>query len=166
MSIKIRQVTPKDIYDIVRIEQIIEGEHAVTQKTLLNRLAMFPDGFRVADYKKKKIVGYIESCIWNQTPSFSTFSDIRNFSKHHQPNGTILFIIFIGVASNFQKMGIGSSLLSEMKALSKRYEIKKIQLVSKQNYVHSFYQKNDFCIVKQLPHYLPNDPGVLMEYNG
>jgi len=164
MILDICPATHDDISYIHRIEQFIESHYPANRQTLINRLEMFPDGFLIAKYDHQ-LIGYIESCIWNEE-SFSTYQDICQFSNFHNSNGMILFVIFIGVDKQYQKMGVGSLLLDALKVrIKKRYpHIKKVNLVSKQKYVNNFYRKNDFQKIKRLPDYTFEYPGVLMEY--
>jgi ribosomal-protein-alanine N-acetyltransferase len=164
MAFDIGPAKHDNISDILRIEQSIEHDYPANRHILINRLEMFPDGFLVAN-NDGQVIGYIESCIWHDH-SFSKYQDICHFSKLHNLNGSILFVVFIGVDEKVQKNGIGSLLLNElMTRIKKKYpHIQKIQLVSKEEYVNSFYQKNGFLKIKRLPDYMPEYPGILMEY--
>jgi len=164
MDLDICAATHDDLSDIHRIEKSIESHYPANRQTLKNRLEMFPDGFLIAN-RDSQLIGYIESCIWNEQ-SFSKYQDISRFSKFHNPNGIILFVIFIGVDKLCQKMGVGSLLLNELKIRTKKKypHIQKVNLVSKQQYVNNFYRKNEFKKIKRLPAYTPEYPGILMEY--
>ena len=164
MVFDIDVATHDHISDILYIEKTIESGYPATRQTLADRLDMFPDGFLIIK-KNHQIIGYIETCIW-YVQSFSTYLDICEFSKLHHLNGTILFVIFIGVDERFQKMGVGTLLLNELKIRIKRKypHIKKIHLVSKEQYVNTFYKKNNFHQIKRLPDYMPGYSGMLMEY--
>ncbi|ETR74278.1 MAG: ribosomal-protein-alanine N-acetyltransferase [Candidatus Magnetoglobus multicellularis str. Araruama] len=163
MSLNFRGAKIHDLPDILHIEKSIEVDHAANRHTLVDRLNMFPDGFRVVTTNQTP-VGYIESCVWN-IHSFDRYEEICQFSKFHSRNGTILFIIFVGVAVDFQNMGIGSLLLNDLISIVNKQmpHIQRIQLVSKEQYVDTFYGKNGFTLVKRLPDYLPEYGGVLME---
>jgi len=164
MALDICFATQENISDILRIEQSIESDYPANRQILVDRLEMFPDGFLIAK-NEHQLIGYIESCIWCEN-SFSKYQDICQFSNFHCLNGTILFVIFIGVDKRFQKMGVGSLLIKELKTrIKQKYpHIQRIHLVSKEQYVNAFYRKNGFRIIKQLPDYLPEYTGVLMEY--
>jgi len=164
MTLNIRFATHENISDILRIEHAIEKVYPADRQTLLDRLELFPDGFLIAN-NDHQLIGYIESCIVNEHP-FSTYNDIRQFSNIHDPNGMILFIIFVGVDARFQNLGVGSLLINTLKnRISQLYShIQKIHLVSKEQYVDTFYRKNKFFTIKPLPDYMPSYSGVLMEY--
>jgi len=153
-----------DISDILRIEQSIERDYPASRQTLISRLGMFADGF-LAAFDNHQVIGYIESCIWHEQ-LFSKYQDICHFPKLHKLDGSILFVIFIGVDEKYQKKGVGSLLLNEIKnRIKQQYtHIQKIQLVSKEVYANTFYRKNGFEKIKKLPDYMPDYSGILMEY--
>jgi len=164
MAFDITVATQNNISDILRIETIIERDYPANRETIIARMEMFPDGFLIIN-DGHLLVGYIESCIWHEH-AFSRYADICQFSNLHQLDGTILFVIFIGVDEKFQKMGVGSLLMNELKnRIKRRYpQIQKIHLVSKEHYVNTFYHKNGFQKIRLLPDYLPDYSGILMEY--
>jgi len=164
MPLDICVAAHENIPDILHIEQSIERDYPASRQTLLNRLEMFADGFLIVK-NDHQLIGYIESCIWFEQ-SFSRYQEICQFSDYHHPDGTILFVIFIGVDERFQKRGIGSLLISALKSRIKQQypHIQKIQLVSKEQYVNTFYRKNGLQIIKRLPEYMPEYAGILMAY--
>jgi ribosomal protein S18 acetylase RimI-like enzyme len=164
MNLDICVAAHENIADILHIEQSIERDYPASKQTLLNRLRMFADGFLIVK-NDDQLIGYIESCIWCEQ-SFSRYQDICQFSDFHHPHGPILFVIFIGVDERFQKMGIGSLLITTLKSrIKKQYpHIQKIHLVSKEQYVNTFYRKNGFQKIKRLPQYMPKYAGILMAY--
>jgi ribosomal protein S18 acetylase RimI-like enzyme len=165
MNLEIGVAAQEHFSGILCVEQTIERDYPASRQTLMNRLNMFSDGFLIVKHTHQ-LIGYIESCICFEQ-SFSRYRDICQFSDIHHPEGNILFVIFIGVDERFQKMGVGSFLLSALKSrIKNRYpHIQKIHLVSKEQYVNTFYRKNGFQKIKSLPDYMPEYSGFLMAYH-
>lgn len=153
----------KDIKEIYKIEVGIDHGNAATEDTLINRQAMFGDGFLVVKNKNNKIVGYIESVIWNEK-QFNEFSDISNFPMHFNINGDTLYVIYVAVEQSFRKKKIGTRLLNEIESVARQYGVKKISLVAKDD-LHLFYSKIGFSKVRDLPNFLKGRPckSILME---
>ncbi len=158
----IRNAELKDLESIAHLERKIEGENAATKEVLFERLKMFKDGFYVAE-KNGKILGYIESCLWNKI-NFRTFSEIKDFPKHHNPKGRILYIIFLGVDETQRRKGIGSRLVRTLQEYASEKRLEKVQLVAGEGFLTSFYKNLGFRVVKELPSFLPYSKGTLMEY--
>ncbi|MCW4033549.1 MAG: GNAT family N-acetyltransferase [Candidatus Bathyarchaeota archaeon] len=158
----IRIAENSDIDSIHRLERSLEKCNAATRKTLTERLLMFPDGFYVAE-EGGKICGYIESCLWNNV-SFVKFEEIKDFPKFHDPDGRILYIIFLAVDEKYQRLGVGSKLVRTLQKYASKKGLKKVQVVSAEGFWVNFYKKLGFQETKRLPYFLPNIFGILMEY--
>jgi len=142
-----------DIKQVYRIEAEIEYSNAASENTLIERQAMFGDGFIVAK-EKSRIVGYIETVIWNKF-EFEKFDDIRNFPQFYQPTGDTLYVIFIGVDKDYRRRGIGECLLEAVEKVALKYNVNRIQLVAKEGLV-TFYGKFGYSVVKELLDFLPD----------
>lgn len=163
---EIAKASSSDIRSIYNIEQDIEHGNAASESTLSRRRTTFPDGFLVAKERGSgKIVGYIESIIWNEK-DFETFDEISNFPMHYNVTGTTLYVIFLAVVKNKRKRGIGRRMLQEIERVAKRYNINRISLVAK-NQLLDFYSKADYHEVRELPNFLParRYKSILMEKN-
>jgi ribosomal protein S18 acetylase RimI-like enzyme len=117
MGVLIRQALPEDLVEIVKIEQEVEPDNPAELSALLDRLAMFQDGFLTV-WLDGILAGYAESCIWNEKiPEFSPEKDF--FKNRHTPEGTTLYIIFIGVRTLYQRQGLGSMLIRSLLDLAR-----------------------------------------------
>ncbi len=157
---KIRIAKIEDIPEVHRIERKIIGVNADYISTLKGRLQMFPNGFRVAE-KKKNIIGYVESCIWN-LDDFNTFNEIRGFYRHYDENGRNLYIIHLAVDKDHRRNGIGSELIENLRKYSEERRLEEIQLVAEDKLIN-FYEKLGFKVTKRLPYFLSRSGGNLMK---
>lgn len=152
--IYIRKAEPGDLIRIHELEQRIEPENPASIEVLASRLSMFQEGFLVAEVNNT-VVGYIESLIW-QEKSFDAFSQICNFSDHCDLDGNSIYIIFIAVDAKFRRLGIASRLISHIVDIAKSYNLNRVCLVGKGEYIN-FYKKLGFTIKKDLPEFLPGE---------
>ncbi|MBI4114249.1 MAG: GNAT family N-acetyltransferase [Candidatus Niyogibacteria bacterium] len=152
----------QDIDAIHEIEVAVEKEHAANIETLRERLRMFPEGFYVVR-QDLKILGYVESCLWN-SENFSTFTEIKDFSEHHNPQGRILYVIYMAVAEGHRRKGYGSHLIERLKEYAEEKGLDKVQLVAGPGFLTGFYKKLGFKVVRKLPNFHAGFTGTLMEY--
>jgi len=160
----ITRATESDIKGIYNIEVDIEHSNAASEETLSNRRKMFNEGFLVVKHKKKnKIVGYIETIIWNEK-KFEKFEEISNFPLHFNIKGSSLYVIFIAVDKAYRKKGIATRMLAEIEGVARKYNISNIRLVAKDELV-DFYAKVNYSEIKELPNFLKNKEykSILME---
>jgi len=150
---QIIKCTNSDIRDVYRIETEVELSNAASESTLKQRMSMFNDGFLVAK-ENNKVVGYIESLIWN-TYDFTRFEEIKDFPVLYDQGGDELYIIFLAVKESYRKNGIGMSLLSAIEDVAIKYGVRWLKLVAKDDLV-AYYKKSGFHEIKELPDFLPN----------
>lgn len=161
-DIDVSGVTPADFTDIVDIEKRIEGENAASLDLINSRFSMFADGFLVARIDER-IVGYIESCIWDEEiPVFNSGKDF--FSSRHKLNGNILYIIFLGVVPEYWRQGVASKLIRGVKGLSRKIGVKKVHAVT-WDHLTGLYVKQGFKPIRKMPNFLPNGSFTLLEYS-
>ena len=98
----IRNINLGDINSVAELEKRIEKENAATKEILLSRFNIFPQGFYITE-ENGCVIGYVESCLWNKT-NFETFKEIKDFPKHHDPNGKILKNIICNLSWSGQKL--------------------------------------------------------------
>ncbi|HLP63454.1 GNAT family N-acetyltransferase [Flavobacterium sp.] len=160
----IAKASESDIKKVYDIELEIEHSNAASEETLNNRMFMFNEGFIIIKNKKNNnVVGYIESFIWNEK-EFETFDEISNFPLNFNINGNTLYIIFVAVDKDYRKMGLATKLLNEVDLLAKKHNVKKVQLVAKDQLMN-FYAKFGYKEIKELPQFLKDKDykSVLME---
>ncbi|MCS4436132.1 GNAT family N-acetyltransferase [Aquiflexum gelatinilyticum] len=159
----VTKATENDIKNVYKIEIDIELGNAASELTLNQRRIMFNDGFLVVKHKKtNRIVGYIETVIWNEK-KFENFEEISNFPLHFNINGSSMYVIFIAVDNAFRKMGIAKRMLIEIENVAKKYDISRITLVAKDQ-LFDLYTKSKYSKVKELPNFLKekNYKSILM----
>lgn len=111
--------------------------------------------------KKNKVIGYTEACRWN-VERLDTFDQIREFPRLCDREGKNLYVVFLAVAPKMRQRGVGSMLMRALVRISEEKRVSKVHLVSKPELVR-FYRGFGFSPVKDLPEFLPDSPGVLME---
>lgn len=68
-----------------------------------------------------------------------------------------------------RKNGIGSALITTLQKYAEKKQLEKVQLVavkreSTKDFLINFYSKLGFRTIRELPRFLPDKPGMLMEY--
>ena len=154
-KLSITTARPADIPMIHTLEQEVEAGQGADQETLMARLRMFQEGFLVA-WCQDRIAGYLESMIWQGRP-FSSFQEIQDFPGLHTLDGDELYLIFLAVAPDFRSRGVAGRLLSSLVDLGRRYSLKRIRLVAKEELI-PFYEANGFEVVRPLPDFHPCEP--------
>ncbi len=158
----ISPVRADELAEIFFLERAIEGQVGASLETLQARQRMFGTGF-LAARKKGRIIGYIETCLWNLTiPGFEPRSDF--FVSRHSSYGKILYIIFMGVEQNFRRHGAGSALLAAVIDVAHECGVKEVQAVT-HHHLLSLYTKRGFTKVQKMPNFLPHSADFyLMRY--
>jgi ribosomal protein S18 acetylase RimI-like enzyme len=163
-TFSIFKATENDVKNIYNLEHAIDLGNSASEETLNNRRKMFNEGFLVVKQKKNnKIVGYIETLIWNEK-KFEKFEEISNFPLHFNINGSSMYVIFLAVEKSFRKMGIAKRMLLEIENIAKKYNISKISLVAKDELI-DLYTKSNYIQVRELPDFLDGKEykSILME---
>ncbi len=159
---KIRFAEFSDIDLIYRLECSIAKGNVATREMLVERLMTFPEGFYIAE-EDDNIIGYIESCLWNNI-HFESYEEIKDFPKHHKSDGKTLYIIFLAVNEKYRRRGVGSELVRTLQKYASKKGLKKVQVVSAGDFGVDFYENLGFKVTRKLPHFLPFVHGILMEY--
>lgn len=159
MQLDIHPVSEEELDQVLAIETVLQGEHAATREVLEIRRNMFADGFLVACVDGK-VVGYLESCIWN-SKNFTTFNEIRDFPSLHNITADNLYIIFLAVAEESRRMGIATALLKKIINVAQSLAKEEVQLVSTHDY-QPLYQKVGFQNTRFLPNFLDAVSGYEM----
>lgn len=153
-TVSVHNAQLTDIPKLYKIEVDIENSNAASEETLRQRLLMFRNGFlTIKDTSTSKIIGYLESIIWNDK-DFETFEEISNFPMHYNIRGTTMYIIFLAVDTIYRKKGFGTILLNSVEERAKAHGLKNVTLVAKSDLVQ-FYEKRGYRVIKKLPRFLP-----------
>lgn len=142
----------EDIKHIYKIECDIERGNAAEEKTLYERLKMYPYGFLVAKNEAGDVVGYLESTVWRDI-RFERFSEIADFPLFHNIDGDTLYIIFVAVDRKYRDQYIGLELIKTAILLGRKMGLKQAKLVAKDVRI-GLYQKCGFNYVRELPGFL------------
>lgn len=155
-------VREEDLPEIFSLEQRIEGGAGAGIDVLQARRQAFPDGF-LAAWETGCLVGYLESCLWNrENPQFDPHPDF--FAAQHRADGKILYIIFIGVAPDYRRLGTASTLIKSIIPVARKYGAERIQAVTRPHLLR-LYTKLGFVALREIPFFLPGlvDEFRLME---
>ncbi|HFQ80538.1 MAG TPA: GNAT family N-acetyltransferase [Desulfobacterales bacterium] len=151
-----------DLEEIYQLESEIEGPDGADLVSLMARWRMFGAGFLTAR-QGGQLLGYIETCLWDcQLPHFEARPDF--FTSRHRLGAANLYIIFLGVAADYRRQGVASSLLAAVSRVGWRYGARRLQAVSRSHIV-PLYEAAGFLPVAAMPGFLP-EPGtdfMLME---
>ena len=151
---EILPVRDDELMEIFSLEQSIEGESGASIAALRARRQMFEGGFLVAR-EAGRIVGYIESCLWNRvSPKFDPHADF--FAGQHCADGKILYIIFVGVAHNYRRQGIANTLIRAIMPVARKYGAQRVQAVTRVNLL-PLYTNLGFTVLREMPSFLPGN---------
>lgn len=142
-QIQLRKFKPSDLPQILKIEKDLFGVDAYNQTVILDGFKRAGEGFIVVQ-QEGKIVGYITGFI---EPS-------RDFIDN------------LAVKENFQRKGLGKTLLDSLLKYFSQKGFKKVQLVVRENNLSAinFYEKNSFKKIKLLKNCYPDGgTGILMQ---
>jgi ribosomal protein S18 acetylase RimI-like enzyme len=166
--IYIRNLTTKDVEEMVRVENETWGkELSANRQTLIERLNRYPEGY-IGAYIENTLAGMVYGHpIKEIKKTWQSNSDENAFNQE----GSIYYIVNVGVSNLYHKKGIGTKLLEETKRYATSKGFNKIVLGSRNIESNiSFYSKNGFSIKERVKNYLPDDleskgVGVIMEYS-
>ncbi len=152
LELEIGSASYADIEEIYLLESEIEGNDGADLVTLTARWRMFGAGFLTAR-QGGRLVGYIESCLWDcQLPYFEARPDF--FASLHRLGAANLYIIFLGVAADYRRQGVASSLLAAVSGVGYRYGACRLQAVSR-GHITPLYEAAGFLPVVAMPGFLP-----------
>ena len=124
-SIIIKNISKKDLNDVVRLENTIwtEGTRATKDK-FESRLRIFPQGFFLA-YINGELIGVSTSEIikydtLNPPKSWESITDNGYIKQTHNTNGNALYVVSVGAKS---RSGGGSALLQAQKQLAEKLNL-------------------------------------------
>ncbi len=153
MNLQIEQATLSDVSEVYKLEQSIEKSGSADLATLQSRYAMFAQGFMAARLHGK-IVGYVESCVWNEVlPHFEARPGF--FTQYHDLNASTLYLIFIGVDAQYRRQGIASKMISFLLDNVVRYDLVRMHAVCRDNHM-PMYNKLGFSPAQELQGFLPD----------
>eukprot|EP01138_Halocafeteria_seosinensis_P001376 gb/GECG01001412.1/.p1 GENE.gb/GECG01001412.1/~~gb/GECG01001412.1/.p1 ORF type:complete len:182 (+),score=21.12 gb/GECG01001412.1/:1-546(+) len=177
---RIRTATEQEMPTLAELEKLIEErdpQEAASEETLRGRFHMHPHGFFVAEEERRDKsdgevktlpIGYLQTCRWSRElgePGFRTFDEIRNFPEKHDPEGPILYIIYLGVLPEHRKKGVGTALVETAIRFAKENGMRKVQLAAEPPrfpfYQHSGLQQ---APSGELPNFVSGDTMYIMEY--
>jgi len=160
----IRTLTTEDIDSMVEVEKLSWPEPLQADRdSFVERMQRFPQGF-LGCYIKGELAGMSYAHRISQIGR--TWEES---STSFDPQGGILYIVNVGVSTEFHRKGVGSKLLQGNKQLAQTLGLHRIVLGARD--VESnikFYTSNGFEQKERIEGYLPEDveakgAGVIME---
>lgn len=136
----IRMVDPDDLTACHTIEaRCFPPAEAAWTSSLRDRIEMYPEGFLVAE-KNGRVVGQVNSGSTHK----DDISD-EEFKKliGHDPDGKNIVIFSLSVLPEFQKEGIGGTLLNTFVQQARDMGKTKVMLLCKEDFV-SYYTRHGF----------------------
>ena len=111
MEYRIRTVHEQDLESVAQIELVcFPAAEAASRQIFSQRLKLFGDHFYIAE-SSEKILGFINGCVTNQR---KITDDMFTDSSLHIPDGQYQSIFGLDVLPDYEKQGIGSSLMRHM----------------------------------------------------
>lgn len=127
-------------------------ELQATVDKFISRMAVFPEGFMVAE-KDGKIRGFTTSQIANYDPSvrktWDEFTDNGTLVKSHKPSGDSLYVASVAVAGEAQGEGVGTKLIEAQKDLTRRFGLKRLFLGARIPGYDEYCKKNGDISVEE-----------------
>jgi [ribosomal protein S18]-alanine N-acetyltransferase len=165
--LSIRQSSPKDIDDIMRLEQsgfdqgILESREAFA-----GRIAAFPEGILLLA-KYGETIGYISSEIWayKPYPTERDFAFDHDTINKHNTDGTELYISSIVISPDHRSHGYGQLLFHETISHVSRLKpsVNSCLLIVNETWQHAYqiYLNQGFREISRLNEFFEPLPGCL-----
>jgi ribosomal protein S18 acetylase RimI-like enzyme len=123
-NLEVRRATAADLDGVMDVERSWPVEMQAPPEKFVSRLELFPEGFYVA-LLDGRIVGASTSEIMkydlaNPPKTWDDATDCGWIKKTHTPNGNALYVVSVGVHSQFRSQGIGTALVEAQKQLMGR----------------------------------------------
>lgn len=145
-----RNATVKDISSIMTIEYASFSEIICEEeKVFIERIRIFPDGFRVMEYNGE-IIGYICSELWEKANKVSVelFTLGHSIKDQHKVYGREVYISSMGLNPKYRSLGLGKTMFDEFikHITTKLANIESIILVVSEKWAHArrIYTSNGF----------------------
>lgn len=111
MDIRIRQVMPKDLDAVARVEAVCFPEaEAAARASFAQRIQTFPESFFVAE-KEGEIIGFINGCV---TDARTICDEMFEDADYHKPDGAYQSIFGLDVVPEWQHKGIAGQLMNHL----------------------------------------------------
>lgn len=135
----IRPVTQADLDRCHAIEAACYGPEGATRKRIERRIAVYPQGFLVAQMDGK-VVGFINS---GATPRNVISDEVFKDMVGHEEDGKNMVVFSLAVQPEFQGRGISRQLMEQFIEVSRRLEKQQILLLFQADLI-DYYQKYGF----------------------
>ncbi|MDR2944781.1 MAG: GNAT family N-acetyltransferase [Methanosarcinales archaeon] len=160
----IRKANAGDIDGIMKIERLsFHSEVVESKKVFEDRIAVFPDGFLIAEIETKGgkiIAGYVSSELWpySEAIPYSNFSLNHSIYETHSNDGDELYISSFAVDPSVRGGKIGKHLFTALiDCVSKKYKLKSAILMVSSDWQNAYkmYQKEGFAAVSKISGFFP-----------
>lgn len=114
-KITYRNANIADISSIMKIEHASFSEVICEdRKVFTERIATFPDGFRVMECDGE-IIGYICSELWERVHTFSKdlFTLGHSIKNRHKSYGREIYVSSMGLNPEYRSLGLGKTMFNE-----------------------------------------------------
>ncbi len=140
----IRYITASDLAEIETLDEKCFPDDVRFNRYTFDFYLSQPNSIGLVQVLDDKLLGFVISMI--------------------TPNGTAN-IITIDVDPVYRRRGVGSSLITNVKNILKKWKINKIglQVAIDNKVAMSFYSNHGFKVIKKLPKYYPKTDGYQME---
>jgi [ribosomal protein S18]-alanine N-acetyltransferase len=154
----IRRARPADLPAIMALEALgfVPGTHEEAD-VYAERIAVFPDGFLVAEDEGGTMLGCISSELWPFTdpPAHERFSIGHSIADIHSPANDEIYISSMTVAPQARGHRLGERLFTECIARCKRAypQVRSAILLVNETWVHArrIYERQGFTEIMRLP---------------
>lgn len=137
---QIRKATIQDLKEITKVElQCFPVEEAASEKSIKERLTVYPDRFWVLE-EEGKIVAYVNGMATNESMLKDEMFDDANL---HDPNGQWQMIFSVSTVPEYRRRGYAQKVLNQVIADTKKRGCKGLVLTCKERLV-PYYEKFGF----------------------
>jgi GNAT superfamily N-acetyltransferase len=137
---------------VVHVERVVWGPLSASREELEARLSAFPEGFLVAE-TDGQMIGLCDSIRYSDPSGVSLVAIQRvpeGCHSYHDPNGTALYILSLGVLSRHRGRGIGQMLLEAQIEVARRLGCIAVAGIAHAR-AHPLYTRAGLGYVQDLP---------------
>ncbi len=137
MNITIREVTIKDLDEVIKVEEkCFPKAEAATKKSLEDRINTFKESFFIAELDNE-VIGFINGAVINKTV---IYDELYENSYLHIKDGDYQTIFGLDVIPRYRNKGIAAKLMNHMINKAKKDCRKGVILTCKDRLIH-YYEK-------------------------
>ena len=109
MDYSIRKVRKEDLDRVVEVEALcFPPEEAAGREAILQRIALFPESFLVAELSDGTIIGFINGCV---TEGNTICDEMFEKADFHNPDGAYQSVFGLDVIKEWRGRGVAAALM-------------------------------------------------------